>query len=133
MTIGQLLGPAVSGMLIAGIRAQYVRYINASTFFLSALCKLPITLPRQTEKSRTSTKTVWQDLRAGFKSVFQEHQILLLLVIIAPVFMFSSTGFVFMLPVIGERVLHIESVGLGWLWSSLGASILLATLWLVLS
>ena len=133
VTIGQLLGPAVSGMLIAVIGAQNVLYFNAGTFFLSALCKFPIALPRQAEKGRPSTKTVWQDLCAGFKFVFQDHQILLLLVIIASVFMFSSTGFIFMLPVIGEQVLHVDSVGLGWLWSALGAGLLLATLWLILS
>ena len=38
-----------------------------------------------------------------------------------------------MLPVIGERVLHVDSVELGWLWSALGAGLLIATLWLVLS
>ncbi|MCC2641496.1 MAG: Permease, family [Nitrospira sp.] len=133
VTIGQLVGPAVSGMLIAMMGAQNVLYVNAGTFFLSALCKLPIALPPQTEKSRASTKTVWEDLRAGFKFVFQDHRILLLLVIIASVFMFSSTGFIFMLPVIGERVLHVDSVELGWLWSALGAGLLIATLWLVLS
>ncbi len=133
MTIGQLVGPAMSGMLIAVMGAQNVLYVNAGTFFLSALCKIPIALPRQARKIRTSTKTVWQDLRAGFKFVFQDQQILLLLVIIASVCMFSSTGFIFMLPVIGERVLHIDSVELGWLWSAFGARLLLATLWLVLS
>ena len=33
--IGLLLGPAVSGMLIALIGAQYVLYVNAATFFIS--------------------------------------------------------------------------------------------------
>lgn len=133
VTIGQLVGPAVSGMLIAVMGAQNVLYVNAGTFFFSALCKIPIALSPQNEQGRTSTKTVWHDLRAGFKFVFQDHQILLLLVIIASVCMFSSTGFIFMLPVIGERVLHVDSVELGWLWSALGAGLLLATLWLVLS
>jgi MFS family permease len=133
VTIGQLLGPAISGILIAVIGAQNVLYVNAVTFFLSALCKLPITLPKQAVSHRASTKTVWEDLRAGFKFVFYDHQILLLLVIIASLSMFGSTGFVFLLPVIGERILHIDSVGLGWLWSSMGAGILFATLGLVLS
>lgn len=133
VTIGQLLGPAISGLLIALIGAHNVLYANAGTFFVSALCKIPLTLPQQAEKARTSTHTALEDLRAGFKFVFQDHPILLLLVIIASVFMFSSTGFVFMLPVIGERILRVDSVGLGWLWSSLGIGLLLSTLWLVLS
>ena len=45
MTIGQLLGPAISGILIAVIGAQNVLYVNAAAFVLSALCKLPIHIP----------------------------------------------------------------------------------------
>ena len=133
VTIGQLLGPAISGILIALIGAQNVLYVNAGTFLVSALCKVPITLPSRDGAARLSTKTVWEDLRAGFKFVFYDHRILLLLVIIASVSMFNSTGFLFLLPVIGERILHVDSVGLGWLWSSMGAGVLLATLCLVLS
>jgi Major Facilitator Superfamily len=40
--IGSLLGPTVSGILIAVIGGQYVLYVNAATFFISALCLLPI-------------------------------------------------------------------------------------------
>src|SRR6476646_7466966 len=40
--IGLLLGPAVSGVLIALIGAQHALDVNAATFFISALCLMPI-------------------------------------------------------------------------------------------
>ena len=38
MTIGQLLGPALSGILIAAIGAQNALYVNAAAFCVSAIC-----------------------------------------------------------------------------------------------
>ena len=40
--IGLLVGPAVSGIGIALIGAQNVLYVDAATFFVSALCLMPI-------------------------------------------------------------------------------------------
>ena len=67
--IGLLLGPAVSGVLIALIGAQYVLYVNAATFFISALCLMPIrsneTL-RQEPKTAAETKSLLSDLICRF-------------------------------------------------------------------
>src|SRR5499425_3344415 len=40
--IGIVLGPAISGILIALIGAQHVLYVNALTFLISAFCLIPI-------------------------------------------------------------------------------------------
>jgi len=42
----------------------------------------------------------------------------------------AATGFIYMLPVFGERVLHTTSVQLGWLWSALSLGIFVTTIWL---
>lgn len=134
MTIGQLLGPAISGLLIAIIGAQNVLYVNAAAFIVSALCKLPVRIDEKELKHQAalSGKVVWHDLREGFRFVFFERRLLFFLMIGAALFTMGATGFVFMLPVIGERMLHTSSVELGWLWSSLSVGILMATVWLTL-
>jgi MFS family permease len=133
MTIGQLLGPALSGMLIAAIGAQNALYVNAGGFLISALAKIPLRLPN-VRPHRTS-KNVWtqavKDLRDGIRFVFVKQRLLFLLMIVASIFMLGSTAFVYLLPVIGDRLLHVGSVALGGLWSALGVGILATTVWLI--
>lgn len=132
LTIGQLLGPALSGMLIAAIGAQNALYVNAAGFFLSALCKLPLRLP-PAPPSRRGGRPVAQvldDLREGVSFIFVRRRLLFLLMIIASVFSLGETSFVALLPLIADRLLHVGPTTLGWLWSSLGVGIFASTLWL---
>jgi MFS family permease len=133
MTIGQLLGPALSGILIAAIGAQNALYVNAGAFLISALCKLPLRLPDI--RPHRSSHNVWQqalnDLQDGVKFVFVKQRLLFLLMIVASIFTLGSTAFVYLLPVIGDRLLHVGAVALGWLWSSLSVGILMTTAWLL--
>jgi MFS family permease len=132
MTMGQLLGPAASGILIAAIGAQRALYVNAAAFLLSALCKVPLRLP-QVARHRTG-RNAWRqavgDFREGLRFIFVQHRLVVLLMIVASVFTLGSTGFVYLMPVVADRMLHVGSVALGWLWSSLSLGILAATLWL---
>lgn len=133
MTIGQLLGPAISGVLIAVIGAQNVLYVNAAAFGLSALCKLPIHIPHT---QATSKPLTWhgalRDLQEGFRFIFTRQRFLLLLMGSASLCAMGSTGFIYLLPVFGDRVLHTTSVQLGWLWSALSLGIFMTTAWLAL-
>jgi predicted MFS family arabinose efflux permease len=63
--------------------------------------------------------------------VFVKQRLLFLLMIVASIFTLGSTAFVYLLPVIGDRLLHVGSVALGWLWSSLSLGILATTAWLL--
>lgn len=131
MTIGQLLGPAISGILIAVIGAQNVLYVNAAAFVLSALCKLPIHIPHpRSSGKRFSAREALRDLKEGFRFVFIQERFLLLLMVSASLCTMAATGFIYMLPVFGERVLHTTSVQLGWLWSALSLGIFVTTIWL---
>ena len=62
--------------------------------------------------------------------MFVKQRLLLLLMVIASIFSFGSQGFVYLLPMIADQILHVSSIGLGWLWSSLSIGVLLATVWL---
>ena len=131
--IGSLLGPAVSGILIALIGAQHVLYVNAATFLISALCLMPI---RSNEARPQQTETVGQpeslvsDLSVGFRFVFGNRSTVFLLVIITALFNLGASAFVFVLPVYATEALQVGPVQLGWLWSALGAGMLIASSWL---
>ena len=133
MTIGQLLGPALRGILIASIGAQNALYVNAGGFLISALCKIPLRVSEV--RPHRSSSNVWtqavKDLKDGIRFVFVKQRLLFLLMIVASVFTLGSTAFVYLLPVIGDRLLHVGSVALGSLWSSLSVGILLTTVWLL--
>ncbi len=71
-----------------------------------------------------------EDLRTGFRFVFLQKRMILLLMATAAMFNLGTTGFIFLLPVITEKVLHAGSVELGWLWSALSLGLLLTAGWL---
>ena len=119
--IGSLLGPAVSGILIALIGAQHVLYVNAATFFISALCLMPIrsneTIAEQATGSAQPGSLV-SDLSVGFRFVFGNRSTVFLLVIITALFNLGASAFVFVLPVYAKEYLQVGPVQLGWLCSA---------------
>ena len=133
--IGIVLGPAISGILIALIGAQHVLYVNALTFLISAFCLIPIrtneTL-RQAPKASTLLGSVLSDLSVGFRFVFGDRSTVFLLVIISALYNLGASAFVFVLPVYAKELLHVGPVQLGWLWSALGVGMLIASSWLAL-
>jgi MFS family permease len=130
MTIGQLLGPAISGMLIAIIGAQNVLFVNAGTFLVSALCKIPLRVKEHGTAGRRSVSAanVLRDLREGIRFVFVEHRLMPLLMTVASLSTLGATAFVYLLPVLAKDYLHADSVELGWLWASLSLGLLATTL-----
>jgi MFS family permease len=131
--IGSLLGPAVSGVLIAFIGAQHVLYVNAATFFISALCLLPIRSNETIAEQPTGSAqpvSLLSDLSVGFRFVFGTRSTVFLLVVITALFNLGASAFVFVLPVYAKELLQVGPVQLGWLWSALGAGMLAASSWL---
>lgn len=131
--IGSLLGPAVSGVLIALIGAQHVLYVNAATFFISALCLMPIRSNEAiAEGAHVSAQpgSLLSDLSVGFRFVFGSRSTVFLLVVITALFNLGASAFVFVLPVYARELLQVGPVQLGWLWSALGLGMLAASSWL---
>jgi MFS family permease len=134
--IGMLLGPAVSGILIALIGAQHVLYVNSVTFLISALCLIPIRSNEKlahTQKASTLSGSLLSDLSVGFRFVFRDRSTVFLLVIISALYNLGASAFVFVLPVYATELLHLGPVQLGWLWSALGIGMLMASSWLALN
>ena len=131
-TIGMLIGPAASGIGIALIGPQQVLYANAATFFISALCLWPIRMSQapQAEEVSEPAKSFRHDLLTGFRFVFVQQPTVLLLAIIAGLYHLGVSAFMFLLPVYAKEGLQVGPVTLGWLWSALGAGMLITSVWL---
>jgi MFS family permease len=130
--LGVLIGPAISGFGIALIGAQNVLYVNAGTFFVSALCLLPIRMRRLTlpRIAAGTSPHLIHEMWEGFRFVFLQHRPVLVLMSTAALYSLASSAFVFMLPVFAKQLLHMGPVELGWLWSALGIGMLCASAWL---
>ncbi len=130
--IGVLLGPAISGLGIALIGAQNVLYVNAGTFFVSALFLLPIRVrhTRVLGDLKAVSTPIIQDMMVGFRFVFLQQRVVFGLMITAVLYNLAISAFVFLLPVVAKELLQVGPMELGWLWSALGIGMLGASIWL---
>src|SRR6187551_2226963 len=78
---GLLIGPLISGIGIALIGSQNVLYVDAVTFFVSALCLIGMRMrPSETDGRQGRTTTWTQELVAGIRFVYLEQTVLELMV-----------------------------------------------------
>jgi MFS family permease len=124
--VGLLIGPAMSGLGIALLGAQNVLVVDAATFLISALCLIGIRVPESIH--RTVANDVRRDLATGFRFMFSEQKLLLVLMLVATAYNLGISAFLFLLPVFAKEILAVGPVQLGWLWSGLGAGMLAASL-----
>ena len=128
--IRMLLGPAISGVMIALINAENVLFVNSATFLVSALCLMPIRFASSFVGVKEQTASVWEELQVGFRFIFGQQSMVLTLVIISALYNLGVSAFVFILPVYAKEFLQVGSVQLGWLWSALGGGMLATSTWL---
>lgn len=128
--IGMLLGPAISGVMIALIDAENVLFVNSATFLISALCLLPIRFMVPQAQPAQVSPSIWKELSIGFRFVFRHQSMVLTLVVISSLYNLGVSAFVFILPVYAKEFLQVGPVQLGWLWSALGVGMLTVSTWL---
>jgi MFS family permease len=129
--IGILVGPLVSGIGIALIGSQNVLYVDAVTFFISALCLVPIHIRPIPGETAAGPRPAWrQELLAGVRFVCFEQPTVLNLMLAATLYSLAASAFAFMLPVFAEQNLRADALEIGVLWSALGAGMLAASTWL---
>ena len=128
---GLLIGPLSSGIGIALIGSQNVLYVDAATFFVSALCLIAVRMrPIDAHVPGESGRGTWtQELMAGVRFVCVEQTVLVLMVT-AALYSLAASAFAFMLPVFAEQNLSVGALELGALWSALGAGMLATSTWL---
>lgn len=109
--IGTVVGPAVSGLLVAHIGFPLVYMIDAicaSAFFL-----LVLQIPRGPRMASPVDKNTWRSLIAGLKFVFSKNVILATITL--DLFAVLLGGATALLPIFADQILHCGPIGLGWM------------------
>lgn len=108
--IGSVVGPALSGFVVAHQGFPIVYVIDAITSTLFFLLALPIPRAPQIRRAEQST---WRSLAAGMKFVFSKKVILATITL--DLFAVLLGGSVALLPIFADQILHCGPVGLGWM------------------
>ena len=127
-TTGVLVGPAIGGALATFIGAQNVLYIDAATFLFSAACMSLLSVPPQAQAQKQSgATTVTAELKESLRFVLRGEPAIATFLVTSAAFAGGMAAFPLLLPVFAKVSLHVGSAWLGWLWSSLGAGMVLVT------
>ena len=122
---GSILGPALSGLVIAYLGMQYIYFINAISFF-AVLIALVIIGPvkQKIHKVNRGTRESFTAILDGIR--FVVHQPIIFSSMILDFFasFFSSANT--LMPFVARDILHLDEVGYGWLSAaqSVGAVIM---------
>ena len=132
-SIGIIIGPALSGLGIAFAGSQEVLCVNALTYLSSALCLVPIRLPRGVTSPKQSNwvAAMHRDLAEGIRYALVSQRTILILILMASVYTFGTGAFTTLFPVFGKKMLALGPVEVGYLWSWLGIGLFLVSLGLV--
>src|SRR5207244_7583890 len=109
--IASVVGPAISGFLIAHIGFPIVYMIDAITAFLFFLLVLPI--PRAKQARERVEQSTWRSLLAGMKFVFSKKVILAMITL--DLFAVLLGGATALLPIFADQILRCGPIGLGWM------------------
>jgi MFS family permease len=109
--IGSVVGPAISGFLVAHISFSIVYIIDAITAFSFFLLVLPI--PRAKQTRDRIVQSTWRSLVAGMKFVFSKKVILATITL--DLFAVLLGGATALLPIFADQILRCGPVGLGWM------------------
>jgi MFS family permease len=109
--IGSVVGPAISGFVVAHAGFAPVYIVDAITAFIFFLLVLPI--PRAPENRNKIDKSRWRSFAAGIKFVFSRKVILATITL--DLFAVLLGGAVALLPIFADQILHCGPVGLGWM------------------
>ena len=133
-SIGIIIGPVLSGLGIAFSGSQDVLCANALIYFASALCLVPIRLPRSvlSHPHGNPVAATLQDLTEGIRYALISQRTILILILMASLYTFGSGAFTTLFPVFGKKMLALGPAEVGNLWSWLGIGLFLVSLGLVL-
>jgi MFS family permease len=109
--IGSVVGPALSGLLVAYVGFSFV-------YLLDALCSfaffLLVFLIRRSKQVRDNTESnTWKSLVAGLRFVFGRKVILATITL--DLFAVLLGGATALMPIFADQILHVGPVGLGWM------------------
>ena len=109
--IGSVVGPAISGMLVAHAGFHYVYAIDAFCGLAFFLLILPIR--RSTQMRNHAERGTWRSLIAGMHFVLSKNVILATITL--DLFAVLLGGATALLPIFADQILHVGPIGLGWM------------------
>jgi len=109
--IGSVVGPAISGLIVAKVGFPHVYAIDAITALIFFLLVAPI--QRSTQKRSQSKESPWQSVVAGMRFVLSKKVILATITL--DMFAVLLGGATALLPIFADQILHVGPIGLGWL------------------
>ncbi len=109
--IGSVVGPALSGLLVAYIGFPFVYLLDALCAFAFFLLVFPIRRSKQI-RDRLEANT-WKSLIAGVRFVFGRKVILATITL--DLFAVLLGGATALMPMFADQILHCGPVGLGWM------------------
>jgi MFS family permease len=109
--VGSVVGPALSGFVVAHQGFPIVYAIDTITATLFFLLALPI--PRAPQTRKPKEESTWSSLAAGARFVFSRKVILATITL--DLFAVLLGGAVALLPIFADQILHCGPIGLGWM------------------
>src|SRR6516165_2558625 len=109
--IGSVVGPALSGLLVAFVGFPLVYLLDALCSFAFFLLVFPIR--RSTQKRQQIEESTWKSLIAGVRFVFRRKVILATITL--DLFAVLLGGATALMPIFADQILHVGPVGLGWM------------------
>ena len=109
--IGSVVGPGVSGLLVAHFGFPLVYVLDALCAFALFVLVLPIR--HEGRPAHRAERNPWRSLIAGIRFVFSKHVILATITL--DLFAVLLGGATALLPIFADQILHCGPVGLGWM------------------
>src|SRR6266700_838306 len=109
--IGSVVGPGLSGLLVAYVGFPFVYLLDALCAFAFFLLVFPIRRSKQVREQ--SDESTWKSLMAGLRFVFVRKVILATITL--DLFAVLLGGATALMPIFADQILHCGPVGLGWM------------------
>ncbi|PYJ20285.1 MAG: hypothetical protein DME92_10070, partial [Verrucomicrobia bacterium] len=109
--IGSVVGPALSGLLVAYVGFPFVYLLDA--LFALAFFLLVVPIRRSKQRRDQIEASTWKSLMAGLRFVFRRKVILATITL--DLFAVLLGGVTALLPIFADQILHCGPVGLGWM------------------
>jgi MFS family permease len=109
--IGSVVGPGISGLLVAHFGFPLVYVLDALCAFALFLLVLPIR--HEGRPANRAERNPWRSLIAGIRFVFSKHVILATITL--DLFAVLLGGATALLPIFADQILHCGPIGLGWM------------------
>src|SRR6266704_3671308 len=109
--IGSVVGPALSGLLVAYVGFPFVYLLDALCACVFFLLVFPIR--RSTQRRDRAEASTWKSVIAGIRFVLRRKVILATITL--DLFAVLLGGATALMPIFADQILHCGPVGLGWM------------------